>query len=250
MVDKYIEKFGFDDLANICLSVLEQYFQFNQDRQIANPELEAWIGKTNRIHGHIRGELQTGGSHPFTKQELVESTRLDLSGFFASRHSIRNFTNNSVSLDLISQAVQMAQFTPSVCNRQAARISVLHTAEDKEKALSYQNGNRGFGHTADKVLVISSNLKSYNSVGERNQCWIDGGMFAMSLVYALHSLGLGTCCLNWCVENDVDRSFKQELSIPDSDAIAMLILVGYMPDKIQVATSRRKHLEEVLFVHN
>jgi nitroreductase len=71
-------------------------------------------------------------------------------------------------------------------------------------------------------------------------------MFAMSLIYALHAQGLGTCCLNWSVEPDKDRSLKDDLALPESYAIGMMIAVGALPDEILVAESRRMSLEQIM----
>ncbi|EAZ90593.1 nitroreductase family protein [Crocosphaera chwakensis] len=142
----------------------------------------------------------------------------------------------------------MAQKTPSVCNRQSSKVYVFSRDEDKQKILSYQNGNRGFGEQASKVLIVTSNMEHFTSIGERNQCWIDGGMYAMSLVYALHSLGLGTCCLNWSVECRVDKQLREVAEISDSEAVIMMIAVGHLTDELKVAQSPRKKIEDVLII--
>ncbi|RCJ14711.1 nitroreductase [Nostoc sp. ATCC 43529] len=142
----------------------------------------------------------------------------------------------------------MAQKTPSVCNRQSSKVYVFSSDEDKRKVLSYQSGNRGFGDQASKVLIVVSDLENFTLIGERNQCWIDGGMYAMSLVYALHSLGLATCCLNWSVEHSVDKALKKSTNIKDSESIIMMIAIGHLPEELRVAQSPRKPLQEVLIV--
>jgi hypothetical protein len=48
--------------------------------------------------------------------------------------------------------------------------------------LSYQNGNSGFGHTVPALFVITSDMRIFEKSGERNQGWVDGGLFAMALV--------------------------------------------------------------------
>ena len=116
---------------------------------------------------------------------------------------------------------------------------VCQSEHAKAAALSLQNGNKGFGHLASHVLIVASDRACFASIGERNQPWIEGGLYAMSLVYALHALGLGTCCLNWSVDNQRDAELKQALAIPASYAIAMMIAVGSLPDIIPVAESRR-----------
>ncbi|NES66883.1 MAG: nitroreductase, partial [Okeania sp. SIO2D1] len=115
---------------------------------------------------------------------------------------------------------------------------------------SCQNGNRGFGEQASKVLIVTSNLEHFASIGERYQGWIDGGMFSMSLVYGLHSLGLGICCLNWSFKKKQDRQLKIIAGIPDSDLVIMMIAVGHLPEEFKVAQSPRKPLKEVLIIGN
>src|SRR3546814_1994141 len=66
-----------------------------------------------------------------------------------------------------------------------------------DRALSLQNGNRGFGHEIPCLLILCTDLSAFDTAGERYQHWIDGGMFSMSLVWALHALGYSSCCLNW-----------------------------------------------------
>jgi hypothetical protein len=71
-------------------------------------------------------------------------------------------------------------------------------------------------------------------------------MFAMSLIYALHSLGLGTCCLNWSVEQDADLRLRSVAQIAPSENVIMLLAVGHLPDELAVACSPRKDLSDVL----
>jgi nitroreductase len=55
------------------------------------------------------------------------------------------------------------------------------------------------------------------------------------LVYALHSLGLGTCCLNLSVEYKRDQALKQSADIPDTELIMIMIAVGNLPERLKVA---------------
>ena len=68
----------------------------------------------------------------------------------------------------------------------------------------------------------------------------------MSLIYALHSLGLGTCCLNWSVTRERDLALRKDAKIDHSESIIMMIAVGNLPDNFSVANSSRKPVEEIL----
>lgn len=94
--------------------------------------------------------------------------------------------------------------------------------------------------------MITARLDCFLTVEERYQHWIDGGLFAMSLIYALHSLGLGSCCLNWSVAPATDRAFKEAAGIADDQSIIMLLAVGHLPERLRVARSERRPLDEVL----
>lgn len=245
---KYQGKYGIDQTAQNALNTLFTYYHFNLEHGFKDEQLyQALVSLRDTITEHDRVTNQ-GGILKVSKQSIHEVAKLDLRDFFKCRYSVRHFAREEVDINLIQDAVAMAQKTPSVCNRQSWKVYVFSGEQAKKKVLSYQNGNRGFGDQASKVLVVTSELNHFFTVGERNQCWIDGGMFCMSLVYALHSLGLGTCCLNWSVESKRDQELKRATEISDSESIIMLIAVGYLPDELKVAQSPRKKICEVMFV--
>ena len=70
----------------------------------------------------------------------------------------------------------------------------------------------------------------------------------MSLLYALHSKGLVTCCMNWSKERKDDINMKRTLGIPDSESIIMLVAVGCPLNEYIVAKSARKQLDDVFRV--
>lgn len=236
------------ELANV-VTCLESYVDFQ--RRFGQPQPDLEQGTTDIKERLRQGgclEPAPGGVFRVTRHEIWEAARHDLSDFFATRHSIRQFEARPVDLELIERAVRMAQKTPSVCNRQSGRVYVFDNDQLGSAVLECQSGNRGFGHQADKILIVTSDLHAFLSIGERNQCWIDGGMFAMSLIYALHSLGLGTCCLNWSVELEADRRLRETARIAPSENVMMLIAVGHIPEELNVPCSHRKDLSEVLRV--
>jgi nitroreductase len=188
-----------------------------------------------------------GGVVLINKNQIYNATKIDFETFVKSRHSIRHFSQEPVDIKLIKKAVEMAIFTPSVCNRQAWRLYVLTEHILKGISLKLQGGNRGFTDQISTVLIITCDLQNFVSVYERNQAWIDGGMFAMSLIYALHAMNLGTCCLNWCKTYQTDLALRKAIGIPNNDIIIMMIAVGNLPEKFHVTISKRKSIDEVMF---
>jgi nitroreductase len=245
----YQAKYGFDETCQIAVNALTAYYQFNQAQGFADPTLQAALTQFETAIVQLP-VIEAGGIAQVDKAEILAAATVDFREFVRSRYSIRQFAPDPVDVNLIAQAIEMAQKTPSVCNRQSAKVYVFSSEAAKQKVLSYQNGNRGFGDQASHVLIVVSDLAHFVSVGERYQAWIDGGMFAMSLVYGLHSLGLGTCCLNWSVERWADRALKRASGIKDGETVIMMIAVGHLPDRLNVAQSPRKPLSEVMIVEN
>ncbi|MCA1920535.1 MAG: nitroreductase family protein, partial [Flavobacterium piscis] len=116
----------------------------------------------------------------------------------------------------------------------------------KEKALALQNGNRGFGFLADKILVVTEDLNYFLSIAERNEAYINGGMFSMNLLYALHFYGIGACPLNWCAEKSNDMALRKLCLIPENEIIIMMIAIGGIPDKFMLASSPRIRPESII----
>lgn len=246
-LDRYLDHAGPGPVVSAALNALDEYWAFNVDRGHEDPALR------RRLDGlHERADRQAnhglGGTKAVTKAQIHQAGKMDLTSFFASRSSIRNFSAEPVDESLVRDAVRMAQKTPSVCNRQSSRVWMLTSEQRRQDALRVQGGSRGFAEQVDKVLVVTSDLTHFQSAGERNQSWVDGGMFAMSLVYALHSLGLGTCCLNWSKKLEVDEELRRHIPIPEQEVVIMMIAVGHLPAELNVPQSPIKSVDEAFRV--
>ena len=245
-LELYQQQFELDEIYHIALNTLDEYVAFNAKNDRPDPRLEARLSALKKATKPACLSGTGGGTIEITREDVHSKAKLDLWDFFHSRYSIRQFSPEPVARDLFEKAVRMAQKTPTVCNRQSPKVYAFDDPVDRKRILTCQRGNGGFGHEIPLALVITSDIQTFFAVGERNQCWIDGGLFAMSLVYALHSLGLGAICLNWSVEKEFDREIHAVGNIPESEAVIMVIGVGHLPEKLSVAQSCRKPLEEVL----
>lgn len=246
LLGKYQQE-GFDMKAVAIQSAhgaLQAYLDFNDEQQCDLGE------RGERIHAYLAScdPTSIGGVHHYSDKELRALGQRPFAEFAASRHSIRKFADKEVDMDLIREAVRMALKTPTVCNRQSFRVYVSPSREVKDRMLNHQSGNRGFGQSADKCIVVAAELQSFFASAERNQAFVDGGLFSMSLMYALHYLGLGSCPLNWSVNAIVDRKFREEFPVPDSQVIIMMIVVGHLPEQLCVPQSNRRPLHEVFHI--
>jgi nitroreductase len=166
--------------------------------------------------------------------------------FFNTRRSVRQFDpSKPVSVELLESAVRLASSTPSVCNRQPWKVRFF-TGNGAQQVLKYQNGNSGFRNEVPCVALITVDSRLFAGANERNQPWIEGGIFAMSLVYALHGLGLQTCMLNMSVLNSHAASVRKAAGAEDAEQIIMMVAVGHATEKYRVARSPRRTVAEIM----
>lgn len=242
----YLTRHGPDWVAFAALQTLQAYRRFNQLHGVNCADFEQRLVRLEARLAACPATPAAGGVMAVTREHIQGAASVAFEPFVRNRHSVRQFTAQAVHDAHISVAVAQALYTPSVCNRAASRVYATKDPARARVLLGFQNGNRGFGESAGAVLVVTARQAAFHTVGERYQGWIDGGMFAMTLVYALHAQGLGTCCLNWSVEPHVDIALKRAAGIPADEIVIMMLAVGHLPDTLEVACSTRRPSEEVL----
>lgn len=213
------------------------------------------LDKDDRVLSHIRSFLNnhTARTELLATPYLLASMNGDIAsnvhqfdGLVSIRRSVRSFTSVAVPLELIKHAVGLAQQSPSACNRQPCRVYLVTEERKKNALLALQNGNKGFGHLIPTLAVITSDSGAFFDASERHEPYIDGGLFSMTLMYALSAQGLATCCLNWCVSPDKDVGLRNILPLTDSELVIMLMAIGNPEPNVLVPRSPRKLTENVL----
>ncbi len=249
----YVGRYGWEYPATTAVHALRAYVRFNRNngRADVSDRVQAALDDMLRQHPDADDALSGdgGGVREVSREQLMLERQASFPRFFASRHSIRNFSGESVPEAEIAAAVACAQKTPSVCNRQAFRVHAFADKAKIQELMAIQAGGRGFSDGIDKLLVVTCDLGYFVEVAERYQAWIDGGMFSMSLCLALHDKGFGSCCLNWSKEAADDRRLRAAAALPDSHQVIMLIAVGGLPPALNVAYSNRPATERCLVWH-
>lgn len=182
-----------------------------------------------------------------TKQKTVyfKDTEACFPLFAASRSSVRNYSSEVVPIEKINNAIEIARSTPSACNRQCWRTYIFTDKCKIEEILVTQGGNRGFGHLTNKLIIVVAEVGVFSGIAERNEAFIDGGMYAMNLLYALHYQKIASCILNCC--NNVEKDIKLRIlcGIKDSEVFIAMISCGNPPEEFKVANSKRYAVESL-----
>jgi nitroreductase len=86
--------------------------------------------------------------------------------------------------------------SPSVCNRQPWKVHLIEDEQLLHQVMTAQGGFAGNGHNMQLLLLVTVDLRYFSTSSERNQGFVDGGIYLMSLVYALTYHKMATCILN------------------------------------------------------
>lgn len=255
--ENYRAGFGKDNVEKLLIS-LEQYSSKGNDTSVFFYEtalscLEAYINK-NKEHGHSDVQLENrvkalpgkpnerGGTVTVSLPKNPEN--LTYKQLVTMRHSIRHFSNEPVDIELLKKAIQLAQYTPSACNRQGWKTRIVADKAKIKAILENQNGNRGFGQEFDKLLVITTDLRAQQRDREVFQAFIDGGMYAESVLNCLFSMGIGSVPLSASLTSEQDQNVRTIIDVCEAELFILFIGIGNYPDsEILTTRSERKPVD-------
>lgn len=184
-----------------------------------------------------------------TRASVSESTDIEFKQLVFQRHSVRVFADEEVPDNVVADCIRVAQHSPSACNRQAVRIHVYSDKRDIRTILQHQNGNSGFGNGVKKLLLVSYDCRAVLSSSERNLPYLDSGLFAMTLIYALESQNVASCCLNLNNYWFRDVALRRACGIPGWERPVLLIAIGRPPLSYKVPVSARASAESIVRFH-
>lgn len=161
------------------------------------------------------------------------------------RRSVRWYLDKPVSRTLIDRAVDVASLSPSACNRQPFEFRVFDDPELAKEISALPMGTKGFCHNVPVIVVLVGKLSAYFSERDRHIIYIDGSLAAMSFMYALETLGLSSCPINWPDIEDLERKMDSLLRLERDERSIMLISVGHPDPEGMVAYSQKKVLDQI-----
>lgn len=161
------------------------------------------------------------------------------------RRSVRWYLDKAVPRDLIDQAVGAAGQSPSACNRQPFRFRIFDDKIAARRIASIPMGTKGFAEFLPAVAVVVGRLRAYPLERDRHTIYVDGALAAMSLMYALETLGLSTCPINWPDVEVLDDRMTAELGLEPDERVIMLIALGWPDPDGLVPYSAKRPLEEL-----
>ncbi|MEO9327001.1 nitroreductase family protein [Gordonia sp. B21] len=234
---------------SIGIEVLRSWTEFmtscGQDGQ-ASPirgRLEALLEESSPWECDFRAGVAT------PSQLDAESWKtLAFDAFVRGRHSIRRFSNEPVSDDDLRLCIELAMRSPSACNRQMVGLRVFDDPTSKELLYRTLHGTGGVDFDTCRMAVVTFDARSLDFYGERNQGYLNAGLFAMTLVYAMQWKGIGSCLLQFGNTFAEERALATGLGLRPGERIAVGLAFGVPEPDGVVPASVRRDLSEVFSV--
>ena len=230
----------------VGINVLREYLSIYEANKWTNRDEYLKVKKF--IEDHSKVKKINLNCCELNKKEIIKFAKIDYDKFLQSRHSIRSFSDKSLIENDIVKAVDMALKTPSACNRQMCKIYRVKNKKKLDYVIQNAQGFGGFDTKNANVFIVTFEVSANYFVGERNQGWFNAGLFSMNFVNALHSLGIGSCFIQFGNSVKEEEMIKEELKIPQNERIAVLLAAGYYNDKNIITKSPRKNFEDLYSV--
>lgn len=163
-----------------------------------------------------------------------------------SRRSIRNFTDESISEDILKDSVDAAMHAPSGMCKKTWKFTVVTNIEIIKKlaeAIKKVLNREQYTMYNPVAIIIPSNDRENIFGREDNACALQ------NIFLAAHSYGVGSVWINQltniCDDPEI-RNILNELEIPENHIVYGLAALGY-PDKTKEERPYRE-IGEIKFV--
>jgi nitroreductase len=161
------------------------------------------------------------------------------------RRSVRWFLDKEVARENIDKAVAVANLSPSACNRQPFEFRVFDDRQLVQKIAATSIGTTGFISNIPVIAVVIGKLDAYFSERDRHVIYIDGSLASMSFMFALETLGLSSCPINWPDIEKNEKALANILGLKPFERPIMLIALGHPDSEALVPFSEKKSLDKV-----
>lgn len=240
-----------DTIVQSSASVMKAYFARNEE---TNTDVSHFrnLFSAQALEVIANGQLGEGGAFPASQErEVPVETPNDERAFMDvvyGRRSVREFTDTPVDDSAIATAVQIAMQSPSVCSRQGARVHQFDDPEIIKQLLEVQGGFFGF-NAPPRLLLVTADLDAFLFAPERNQPFVDGGLFMMSLLLGLTQMELGSCLLNTAMGVEKEQKIRNIVDLPENEVFIAFVAVGNYDQDVLVPRSKRVEADSILKRH-
>ncbi len=177
---------------------------------------------------------------------------MDLLEGIKSRRSVRKFTDELVSNEVLKEIVDYARFAPSWANTQIARYNfvtdkgvISKIASEGVKSYVY---NQKTIENANGILVLSyvegksGRLDKYHIAADKPFLWesFDAGIACQTFCLSAHAKGVGTCIFGVVDKEEVAKI----INLNEKEKVAAIIVYGYY--EVETKTPPREEVDNII----
>lgn len=184
-----------------------------------------------------------GGYRTVQRDEMMAGTQIDVPKLFASKHSMRTYSDDSIKEEDVVAAVALARRAPSACNRQPWRV---YYTLDKEKAqcIAAALPRQAFLDDVPYFCVVTCDRTLFTAA-EYAQWFVNGGIFISYLTLALHHFGMGSIVLEYNIGSKSEPALRSDLGIRKQDEIIAIIGFGRYPTTAKWIQADRRNVADI-----
>ena len=221
----------------------EAHQKLNEDTTFLKEIVDASFLEGNDV------KPETAGLKLITSADKEDNNKKGFYDLVQGRSSVREFSGEPIDVNKVKRAISNAEKTPSVCNRQGWKVYQISNIKLIEKVLFHQRGFKGYGFLPEVLLVITVSNSTFLSPVERNEAFVGGGLFSMSVLYGLEYESLASVPLNAMMNSKDEKAVRNLVDIGYSEQIIMFIAIGSFKEVSYVPKSDRKSYDTFVKEH-
>lgn len=224
-------------------TVICKYYELHQKEEVDISDFYSY-DIYEKFNSFLNKEEESVINH--FKEAYFNESKKDFFDFSKSRSSVRDYTGELIDVDIIEKVIELSKRAPSVCNRQPVKVYCVSDKEKVKTALGIQGGLRGYDEKINQLLIVTSDRNYFYTIGERNQLYIDGGIFLMNLLYSLHYYNIAACPAHWGMVHSKERKIHKLLNISNSEKIISFVTIGVPKEEFRTCLSKRRENKEIV----
>ena len=231
------------------MGILKRYIEYQENDGVNYQEIKdkfMVIYESLSVEQLEKISRYSYGYNIVRKDDFIDKIReMDFEEFVSTRRSLRTFSEKEIDKKSIYKAIHIANYAPSACNRQPINIYCALGNENARKVNQYLSGNKSFTDNVNNFAIITADRACFAG-DEQYQWYINGGIYLGYFVEALHSLGIGSCIMQWFAFSKNEKKIKELLSISKTEAIIAVVCMGYYPDSYKCICAQRQEPDEMV----
>jgi len=220
--------------------VLSTYFS-----AVTLPEKLAYLEKDFRAVVSHSEEKHLSTPYPRSESPVLSVLYEDFFQLCLRRRSVRWYEDKQVPRELIDKAIDAARYSPSACNRQPFEFYIIDDPKRASEVGAIPMGTVGFSSNFPAFIVLVGNMNNYPYARDRHLIYVDGALASMSLMFALETLGLASCPINWPDIDSLEKKMAKELQLKPYQRPVMCLSLGYAKDEGGVPFSSKKTVSKI-----